>query len=372
MAGGSDVVVVGGGLVGSALAYGLVREGASVTILDEGDTALRASRGNFGLVWVQGKGDGLPDYASWTRRSKELYADFAAELRERDGTEIELSQQGGLELCVGEEEYRAAEDEIRRMHNQPGVGENDRIMLGADEVRRMLPLVGPEVTGASYSPHDGHVNPLYLLRGLHGGAQALGARYVSGAGVRGIEKDGAGFAVTTAAGILQAGKVVIAAGLANKWLAEMVGLTVPVEPNRGHVLITERMQPVLPVLLVNARQTADGTINFGNTKENAGYDTAINPAKLGEIARSIIRCFPILKQARIVRTWSALRVMSPDGFPIYRESETMPGAFSISCHSGVTLAAAHALELAPVILSGGFNARFAAFSPERFDVAPAA
>jgi glycine/D-amino acid oxidase-like deaminating enzyme len=190
--------------------------------------------------------------------------------------------------------------------------------------------------------------------------------------VRKIEKDGDGFSVSGKAGTFRGGKVVIAAGLANKWLAEMVGLTIPVEPNRGHILITERMQPVIPTLLVNARQTADGTINFGNSKEDAGYSTRINPAKLGEIARSIIRCFPILKDARIVRTWSALRVMSPDGFPIYRESETMPGAFSISCHSGVTLAAAHAMELAPVILRGGFNARFAAFSPERFDAAPAA
>ncbi|UUX50579.1 FAD-binding oxidoreductase [Nisaea acidiphila] len=372
MRGGSDVIVIGGGLVGSSIAYGLAREGASVTILDEGDVALRASRGNFGLVWVQGKGDGMHEYASWTRRSKELYQGFADGIQERDGTDIELKQDGGLELCLGEEEFRTNEDEIRRMHNQPGVGENDRVMLDADEVRRMLPLVGPEVTGASYSPHDGHVNPLYLLRGLHGNAQALGARYVSGGRVRHIEKDGGGFRVISEAGVFLGQKVVIAAGLANKWLAEMVGLDIPVEPNRGHILITERMQPVIPTLLVNARQTADGTINFGNSKESAGYSTRINPAKLGEIARSIIRCFPILKDARIVRTWSALRVMSPDGFPIYRESESMPGAFSISCHSGVTLAAAHALELAPVILGGRFNERFAAFSPERFRAASAA
>jgi len=372
MTGASDVIVIGGGLVGSAVAFGLAREGASVAILDEGDVALRASRGNFGLVWVQGKGDGMPEYASWTRRSKELYQGFADEIRGGDGTDIELKQEGGLELCLGEEAFRENEEEIRRMHNQPGVGENDRVMLDRDEVLKMLPLIGPDVTGASYSPHDGHVNPLYLLRGLHGAAQALGARYVSGAQVRQIDKDGDGFSVSTRAGNFRGGKVVIAAGLANKWLAEMVGLTIPVEPNRGHILITERMQPVIPMLLVNARQTADGTINFGNSKEDAGYSTRINPVKLGEIARSIIRYFPILKDARIVRTWSALRVMSPDGFPIYRESETMPGAFSISCHSGVTLAAAHALELAPFILRDGFNERFAAFSPGRFNAAPAA
>ena len=65
-----DAIVVGGGLVGSAIAYGLVRAGLKVTLLDEGDVALRAARGNFGLVWVQSKGDGAPDYQRWTRRSR--------------------------------------------------------------------------------------------------------------------------------------------------------------------------------------------------------------------------------------------------------------------------------------------------------------
>lgn len=372
MAGSSDVIVVGGGLVGAAVAYGLAREGASVAILDEGDVAFRASRGNFGLVWVQGKGDGMPDYADWTRRSKDLYQGFADGMLEHNGCDIELKQEGGLSLCLGEDDYRQTEAAIHRMHNQPGVGENDRRMIGADDVREMVPIIGPEVTGASYSPHDGHVNPLYLLRSLHTAAQQLGARYVSGAKTLSIAKDGDGFRAETEAGIFRSGKVVIAAGIANKWLAPMVGLDIPVRPDRGHILITERMQPVLPTLLVNARQTADGTINFGNSHEEAGYDTSINPAKLAEIAGSIVRYFPILKNVRVVRTWSALRVMAPDGFPIYRESETAPGAFSISCHSGVTLAAAHALDLAPTILEGGFNDRFAAFSPERFHVSPAA
>lgn len=372
MSSSSDILVVGGGLVGSAVAYGLAREGATVTILDEGDVAFRASRGNFGLVWVQGKGDGMHEYASWTRRSKDLYPGFAEGMLAQNGADIELKQEGGLSLCLGEDSYRESEEAIRRMHNQPGVGDNDREMWSAEEVRKVMPFVGPDVTGASYSPHDGHVNPLYLLRSLHGAAQYLGARYVSGAKTLNIRKEGDGFAVDTETGSFRGGKVVIAAGIANKWLAEMVGLDIPVRPNRGHILITERMQPVIPMLLVNARQTADGTINFGNSHEDAGYDTSINPVKLGQIARSITRYFPILKNARVVRSWSALRVMSPDGFPIYRESETMPGAFSISCHSGVTLAAAHALELAPVILKGGFNDRFAAFTPERFNVSPAA
>ena len=84
----ADVIVIGGGLVGSAIAWGLGRAGARVLVLDEGDLAFRASRGNFGLVWVQGKGRGCPEYARWTRLSADLWPDFAAELGEQTGIDV--------------------------------------------------------------------------------------------------------------------------------------------------------------------------------------------------------------------------------------------------------------------------------------------
>src|SRR5690606_3569053 len=81
----SDYAIVGGGVVGLAVAYGLLGLGRRVTVLDEGDGAWRASRGNFGLIWVQGKGLDAPAYARWTRRSAAAWKDFAAELREESG-----------------------------------------------------------------------------------------------------------------------------------------------------------------------------------------------------------------------------------------------------------------------------------------------
>src|SRR5579875_3756708 len=82
---GYDAIVIGGGLVGSAIAYGLVRAGLKTALLDEGDVAYRAARGNFGLVWVQSKGLGAPHYQRWTRFSAEAWPSLAAELREITG-----------------------------------------------------------------------------------------------------------------------------------------------------------------------------------------------------------------------------------------------------------------------------------------------
>ncbi|MEO8442932.1 MAG: FAD-dependent oxidoreductase, partial [Betaproteobacteria bacterium] len=82
-----DSLVIGGGLVGSAVAYGLARRGLKVALLDEGDVAFRASRGNFGLVWVQSKGLGVPEYQRWSRQSSALWDDFAVELKQESGVD---------------------------------------------------------------------------------------------------------------------------------------------------------------------------------------------------------------------------------------------------------------------------------------------
>jgi NADPH-dependent 2,4-dienoyl-CoA reductase/sulfur reductase-like enzyme len=102
-----DAIVIGGGLVGSAIAYGLAREGLKTALLDEGDVAYRASRGNFGLVWVQSKGDGAPHYQRWTRLSADLWPALAAELQERTGIAVGHERPGGVHLCLGDEEFAA-------------------------------------------------------------------------------------------------------------------------------------------------------------------------------------------------------------------------------------------------------------------------
>ncbi|NQW09916.1 MAG: FAD-binding oxidoreductase [Alphaproteobacteria bacterium] len=367
-----DVLVIGGGLVGAAVAWGVARAGATVCVLDEGDDAIRASRGNFGLVWVQGKGDGMPDYAAWTRDSAGRWLELAAIIGEQDGIDVALRQPGGLEPCISEAEWVERELQVRRMHNQPGVGGNDVRMISAAEARELEPALGPEVVGASYCPHDGHVNPLFLLRGLHAGLARHGVDHRLDHWVESVRPDGDGFAVRTAHGTLRAGRVVLAAGLGNVRLGPLVGLDVPTEAERGHILVTERLDPVLSHPMGRLRQTEEGTVMIGASADRVGLDTSLDLATAAALAARARRVVPALGRARLVRSWAALRIMSPDGFPIYAESENHPGAFVVTCHSGVTLAAVHALYLAPSMLQPGFNDRYAAFHPRRFGGAEAA
>ena len=162
---GYDLIVVGGGLVGGAIAWGAAAQGASVALLDQGDIAYRAARGNFGLVWVQSKGAGMPAYAHWTRTSAELWPQLAAALAGATGVDVALRQPGGLAFCLSDKEMESRTALLHRMHNESGdIGTR---ILDRAEVHAMVPGLGDRVVGASFCPIDGHANPLYLLRALH-------------------------------------------------------------------------------------------------------------------------------------------------------------------------------------------------------------
>ncbi|MEM5297843.1 FAD-dependent oxidoreductase [Burkholderia sp. JPY481] len=364
-----DVLVLGGGLVGSAVAWGLAREGANVTVLDQDDGAFRASRGNFGLVWIQGKGYGLSPYARWSRNSASRWPSLAAALLDETGIDVALRQPGGFHFFFSEDEI--AERAKRLGALQRELGDYPYQLLDAREVRERIPEIGPDVIGASYTPMDGHVNPLKLLRALHAGMQRRGVKLVNNEEALRITPEHGGFTVQGKLGTYRAARVVLAAGLGNRALAPHVGLHAPVAPNRGQVLISERVAPFLRYPTLNVRQTDEGTLQFGDSMEEVGFDDFTTTPVLSDIARRGVRAFPLLKNVRLVRTWAALRVYSPDGFPIYDESARHPGAFVVTCHSGVTLAAAHALRIAPWIAGGAMPAEIPALSGTRFLESPA-
>jgi len=365
-----DAIVIGGGLVGSAIAWGLQREGLKAVLLDEGDLALRASRGNFGLVWVQSKGLGAPHYQRWTRASAQAWSGLAEELEASTGMPCGLQQTGGVHLCLSDEELEDRSGRMARMKQEAGNYGYDYRMLDAREVRDMLPGLGERVVGASWTPYDGHANPLNLLHALHRGFTAAGGRYVPEAGVTSAHAAPHDFRVSTPAGDFAAPRIVLAAGLGNAALAPLFGLHAPVRPQRGQILVTERTREALPMPTTSIRQTDDGTLLLGDSQEEVGFDLHQTQDVMAAIAQRAALSFPWIARLNIVRAWSALRVMAPDGLPIYDESEACPGAYTANCHSGVTLAAAHARLFAPMVARGALDSGMAAFSANRFARVP--
>ena len=362
----ADVIVVGGGLVGMSIAYGLALLGRRVCVLDEGDDAFRAARGNFGLLWVQSKGYHMSPYAQWTRESVALWPQLDAALRADTGIEIHLRQPGGFQLCLSDAEMA---EETRRLLwlREAFDGDYPFELLDPAQLRRRLPGIGPDVVGACFSPMDGHVNPLKLLRALYATCQLRGVQVISGQHVDAIGRHSEGFEVAAGEQRFHGRQLVLAAGLGNRPLGAELGLDVPVRPNRGQILVTERLKPFLHYPTTYVRQTDEGTVQLGDSLESVGFDDSTSSDVMGDIARRGVQCFPRLGQVRLVRAWGALRVLSADGYPIYDSPTTCPGAFVVSCHSGVTLAAAHVLRLAPWIAGQGGQQSIQPFSLARFN-----
>jgi glycine/D-amino acid oxidase-like deaminating enzyme len=343
-----------------------------VTLLDEGDDAYRASRGNFALVWVQSKGLGMPQYAAWTRRSSEGWARLATALKVEAGIDVAHQRPGGLTLSLSDDEQERRVALIKRLHDQPGMVPYPYEVLDHAATKKLLPDIGPRVAGSIYCPLDGHVNPLKLLRALHAGLAARGAFYRPNRPVTAITSRGGGFVLSGPWGELTADKLVLAAGLGNISLAPSVGLEAPLRPQRGQVIVTEKARPFLPYPLVTLRQTDEGGVMVGDSLEEAGFESKVTTEVVATMADRAVRMFPMLAGLNVVRTWSALRVISPDGFPIYDQSASHPGAYLVTCHSGVTLAANHVYDVASRIAAGSLDDGLLSFSARRFHVPQAA
>jgi glycine/D-amino acid oxidase-like deaminating enzyme len=168
--------------------------------------------------------------------------------------------------------------------------------------------------------------------------------------------------------VARAPRILIAAGLGTNPLARSVGLPNVVLPQRGQILVTERVAPNLlgSAVASAVRQTPEGTVLIGDTKEDVGMDDRSSPSAMATLARRALRLFPALGRVRVVRSWGGLRVLTPDGDPVYDESPTHPGIFVATTHSGVTLAPAHRGPMVRWILGEARPAEFQSFTASRF------
>ena len=362
-----DTIIVGGGLVGAAIACGIAEAGNKVAVFDGGDRDFRASRGNFGLVWVQGKGAEFAPYARWSGLAARRWAGFAQELQEATGVDVGLQQTGGYDFCLSQQEWDAREREMRLVGLHTN-GEFEYQMLDNAELSKRIPQVSSEVLGASYSAQDGHVNPLYLLRALHQTMQIRGCRYFADQPVISTQAQTGHFVVSTGSHRYTCERIVFCAGLANQRLAQALGMTIPVQPLRGQLLITERVPKFLPCASLQVRQTMEGTLQIGDSHEAVGLDESTTLDVITQLAARAVRIFPQLSKVRLIRAWGALRVMTPDGYPVYHQASEFPGAYAISCHSGVTLAPLHAAEIVNWICGAPAHELIADFTAARFDV----
>jgi glycine/D-amino acid oxidase-like deaminating enzyme len=266
-------------------------------------------------------------------------------------------------------------------------------LLDAGDLRRMEPNLSPDLAGGAYFPTDGMVNPLFTTQALAQGARMHGARIQTHCEVTGFELAGNGSlaAVRTADERIPTACAVIAAGAWSAVLGRMAGFALPVQPRKGHLVVTAPVPEGLlnckvilsagymdsvhsgagsaAAVAANVQQVGNGNLLLGSSRQFAGFDLSVDPAVVSEILARCVRFVPALAQTLAIRMWAGLRPYTPDLLPVIGPVGRVPGLYVATGHEGIgiTEGPITGALISQMICGQPLELAVERLSPDRFD-----
>ncbi|MDB6454312.1 NAD(P)/FAD-dependent oxidoreductase [Falsirhodobacter sp. 20TX0035] len=365
-----SVIVLGGGLMGTATAFFLARRGVAVTLVERGRVGAGATVASFGNVRRSGRHlSQLP----LARRSLTLWNE-AARLLDRD---VEFRATGHLRLIFDADGLALMRDYARAA--RPAGLELEE--LSPADLRRRFPGLGPDAIGASLSPEDGSGNPRLIGPAFAAAAARLGAQVVDDAGSVQVRRTSAGFEVVTARGTFTADRLVNCTGARGGDLAAQFDEPVPIRILGPQMGVTEPLpHRILPVVGVwdaahgaYLRQVERGNVVFGGAVDRTEVDPAtghahVDPAHLPHQLRAVVRLVPALRHVAVIRQWSGAEGYVADGLPVMGPSLTTPGLFHAFgfCGHGFQLGPGVGDAMAELVATGRCDTPLDAMHVARF------
>jgi len=350
----ADVIVIGGGVIGSAITYYLSQEGAKVSLVERGDVSSGTSSACDGNILVIDK---MPGYdTQLALKSQRLLAKLVENL----DYDLEYAQRGSVLVVEDEKQAKVARDWFVR---QKESGLPMHYLEGRD-VFEDEPLLAHDVVGLVECASDSSLNPMAFVYALIAGARHAGAMIHPFTEVTGIRRDSAGAVcgVETTRATMSADRVVLAAGVWTPALAANLGVDVPIKPRKGHILVAERsprparrkvqefgylltkfgdtegrsVEPDMDSYGVAMvfEPTEHGNFLIGSSREFVGFDRRCNHHVLELMARRALRFFPTIRDIHVIRTYAGLRPYTPDHLPIVSSVPTVPGLYIAAGHEG--------------------------------------
>lgn len=358
MSNNAEIIIIGGGIIGCATAYYLAKNGVKDVIVLEGSDFMGNGGSSRNGGGVRQSGRDVRELPLVMYGIKNLWPHLSEELE----VDCEYHQDGNLRL--GKTEAHKA-TLTKLADNARGVGLDVR-MIGGDEVRQINPYLSHEVTCASWCPTDGHANPLTTTLGFYKMARRLGVRFITGEPVVSLGMvRGKIRKVVTPNNTYEGEKVLVAAGLDSRPILTSVGIDIPMTNSLLEALVTEAEPHMFDQMLGTAEadfyghQTKHGSFVFGGSsgleRYNKDNGTPVTNSKTAPcICRGIMKYFPDLAKAKIVRTWAGWMDASSDGVPSLGKVDEVPGLY-VACAfngHGFGIAPAAGEQLAKLMITG--------------------
>jgi len=371
----TDILVIGGGIVGTLLAYFLASEGREVLLVEEYELGSLASGSNAGSLHAQIphepfilEGDG------WARHFAPVIPLMVEsiglwqELARQFDVDLEISLTGGLLVAETETQMR---DVMRKSQLERAHGLHVDL-LGANELRSIAPYISTRMIGGAYCPQEGKINPLLAMPAIARAAEGAGVKMWRHTRLENLKTEVYGFEAATSKGPITADLVVNCAGARAGDVSGMLGVNFDIEGYPIQVNVTEPVAPFIKHLVYSAvekltlKQTRMGGLLIGGgwpaLRDPVSGRPVANPDSMRANLQLAVATVPQLADIRLVRTWPAIVNGTADWRPILGEVRTIPGFYiCMFPWMGLTAGPLSARLVADAVLGRKLPERFAQF-----------
>ena len=367
----SDVVIIGGGVIGLAIARELaLKRVGKVMIIERSSPGRESSFAAAGMLAPQAEADAPDDFFRLCCRSRDLYSAFAQSLLDETGIDVELDQTGTLYCGFDEHDL----EELDKRFDWQTRADLMVEKLTGREARELEPHVSENLRGALRFPRDTQVENRHLLNALMIANERSGVSLLTNTEVRSLRiEHGKVVGVATSGGFVSSRSIVVAGGAWSSLIGTGEGTPqVRIEPIRGQMICFEPAAPIARHVIYSPRgyivPRRDGRLLAGSTTEEVGFDKSVTEVGVESIRSRAVEISPQISALPVTDSWAGLRPRSADCLPVLGAAPETKGLFYATGHyrNGILLAPLTGELIATLIADNVVLPELDAFAPDRF------
>jgi len=368
----SNVAIIGGGVIGLAVARALALRGVrDVLLIERASLGAESSSAAAGMLAPQAEANRLHEFFYLTCQSRDMYPTFASALLEETGIDIQLDTTGTLYLAFTEHDG----DELEQRYQWQKKAGLAIEMLTADMARELEPSICEDVRAALRFPLDTQVENRRLISALALANERLGVRMETRTDVMSLKVErGRVAGIDTSRGFVATDRVVVAGGAWSSLLgaADIALPNLRIKPVRGQMLCFEANPQICGHVIYSPRgyivPRRDGRLLAGSTTEHAGFEKRVTAAGVHNILSAALEISPRIASLPMIDSWAGLRPRAADTLPVLGPCAEIEGVFYATGHyrNGILLAPVTGELIARAIVDGVFPPSLRIFSPDRF------